>query len=443
MKISTAVSALMIASVFSGGFLISIGSVTTNPAPILAVLAIFLSAINHSLSITKSILFFSVMVAVHSVMLLLMGLTTFFFMAKTFIVAFLLFWGFSLALKQSSDYMVLLRAYLAGATVIAAIGMLQAIGWFIGFSPLFDYSWIPGWRLAPGGLLGIRLNSILYEPSQVAFTMGPAACIAFYRFTGQMKDLMSMRRAAVILALAVFSVSSTMFLVLGLFLAILLLSSKTFALRYSILLLLPVVALLQSTLFDTTLEKFTGIGQTFFNVGGSENINATTFTLYFHAQTAVDNLLRSSFLGGGIGSHEILSSSILASEVFDHNVYNVNSAGNLTFRLLSEFGVFGLALMVGFAVYVLRGAIRFSGNQLVFHAALAAGIVGFLIRNGTYAQYGLALFVLLLLCNGRHRASNRSKVASSRHPVADGLTNGQGMLNGPAVSTVPYQNTLQ
>lgn len=404
----------MVCSVFSGAFLIPLGGTTTNPAPVLALLAIFLYSLNHGITVNKYIFFIFAAVLAHGAFSVLLGLTTVSLFVKTYVVAFLLFWGFSAALNVSSDYVMLLRAYLAGASIVAAIGMVQAATWLIGFSPLYDYSWIPGWRLAPGGLLGIRLNSILYEPSQVAFTMGPAACLSLYRLTGRLKNLLSKSSAALILALAILSVSSTVIVVLGLFLCILILSKRALIFRYSFVLVLPILALTQTTFFESTVTKARGLRDAFFNTGETGNIDASTFTLFFHAQTAIDNFVQSHFLGGGVGSHELLSDSILTRVTFDHNVYNANSAGNLTFRLMSEFGLFGMAAMAALVVYFVRGAFRLSGDELVYHAAMAAGIMGFFFRNGTYAHYGLALFVLLLLSVGRPRAFNKTVVVRNQ-----------------------------
>jgi len=425
MKLKNIVCSLMVASIFCGAMFINLGFASTNPAPVLAILALTIYYIGRPLTIGKPLLLISGLVLLHGLVAISFGLTTTGLFLKTYAAAFFIYWGWSVAMKSVSDIEGLIRVYLVGSGVVASIGMIQGVGWVLGISVLYDYSWLPGWRLAPGGLLGMRLSSILYEPSQVAFTMGPAACLAVARLNGRCKHILGLASALQIILLFVLSSSSSAIAVLAIFVSLILAGGSIIILRMLALFSLPAIYLFGAGYFEDTFTKITGLSSSLFQVGIAENVNASTFTLYFHATTSLENFNRSGGFGGGIGSHEILTNFILAGNAFDHNVYNANSAGNLTFRLFSELGIFGLVIAGAFVFYTLRGIFLVKGNELLYHAAFAAGIFGFFIRNGTFAHYGIALYVIVFIqictLHKSLRKPNQSPLSRPRTQTGDSL----------------------
>jgi hypothetical protein len=69
--------------------------------------------------------------------------------------------------------------YLKGAYIVAFIGIIQFISFQIGFRPGYDYSWLLNkWGFYSGGNFGIRVNSILGEPTYFAALLSTAFFIA-------------------------------------------------------------------------------------------------------------------------------------------------------------------------------------------------------------------------------------------------------------------------
>jgi hypothetical protein len=64
--------------------------------------------------------------------------------------------------------------YLRGCYIIALIGIVQFVSFQVGFTPGYNFKWIFNkWGFIPGGLFGIRVNSVFAEPTYLASTFSP------------------------------------------------------------------------------------------------------------------------------------------------------------------------------------------------------------------------------------------------------------------------------
>ena len=88
---------------------------------------------------------------------------------------------FYLLLRSQLKIIDLLAIYMRYGLIVATFGYLQIGCWALGVSVCYDYSGLIFADVSPPSspMTGIRINSFLAEPSQVAFTMGPliALCI--------------------------------------------------------------------------------------------------------------------------------------------------------------------------------------------------------------------------------------------------------------------------
>ncbi len=295
----------------------------------------------------------------------------------------------------------LVQIYLVCCLVVAVIGLFQGVSFLVGFQPGYDYSYFLGdlWNMAPGGPIGIKLNSILVEPSQVAFTMGPAIVLSFYRIFNIGPQFLTLPAALAIFSFALLSASSSVHVALIIALVCMVRISPKKFLMLGLAGLPLFFMMMNSVYLEASILKFEGLLELFKNGVIGDRADATTYSLYVHFKVALENFVQTWGLGGGLGSHEYVFPRYASADAGPFNIWSISTAGNLTFRLISELGVFGLAIMAFYFYISIQGILRLSAKNATLHAALVAGIGVFFVRNGTYAHFGLAFYVILLLMN--------------------------------------------
>jgi len=403
---------LLMASIFVGAFLLDFGPVTTNPGPILALFSIVLLHLVKGPYLSKRLLIIFFLLFLHGVFnIALENLSPVYFF-KVYFSTLIYFWAFSLLFNATCDYDKILKIYLFYCVVVAIIGLAQAGCYLLNIGFCYDFSWLAkGWSFAPGGPVGIRLNSILYEPSQVAFTMGAAISLATLRLFGTAKRFFSLSGAVCILIFAILSHSSTVVVVI--LFTVLLFVIKPRRLVF-ILAVMPVLfmVVVGTEYFASTQHKLMGLITLF---SGSQNmsaVDATTFTLFMNAQVAWENLTTTYFMGGGLGSHEKAFDAMLGQQTLPFNVYNSTSAGNLVIRTTSELGIVGVAALVLFIVYQVSRIPSLITRYQVVYIALTCGVIAFMVRNGSYSHYGIAFYISMFAFY------SRAVTAEESHEVA-------------------------
>ena len=64
--------------------------------------------------------------------------------------------------------------------MLSVIGLIQILSFLIGFEIGYNFNWILNkWGVIRGGLVGIRVNSLLSEPTYLATVISPAIYVSF------------------------------------------------------------------------------------------------------------------------------------------------------------------------------------------------------------------------------------------------------------------------
>ncbi len=296
--------------------------------------------------------------------------------------------------------------YMKGSFVVSVIGLIQFISFQVGFTLGYDFHWILNkWGVAPGGLFGIRINSVLAEPSYMAGVLSPAFFVAVYNLTRKSPYLISRIQGGVIMAVYILSFSALG--QAGIFLSVVLIMINFGLIRY-FLIMAVLAALLFNVLYenvadfreryDSLVELFT-MGRDSFKLGKT---HGSSFILYNNFIVTTENFKTNFLFGGGIGSHPIAFEKFnLAKDIgtagFSNNSADANS---MLLRLVSETGLFGtfVFLLVVFKCYVSRDFNRESNHWIISNAILVIILLN-LFRQGHYFLNGFPFFVLMYYYN--------------------------------------------
>jgi hypothetical protein len=317
------------------------------------------------------------------------------------------------------DVESLFNWYLIGCYYISIIGFVQFISFQVGFSFGYDFRWILNkWALAPGGLFGIRINSLLAEPTYLAGVLSPAFFVAIYNLTRKEPYLISKFRGGVIIAIFILSFSALG--QMGIFLTAALLMINFGLLRYFFI--LAVVGFILFNIlyenvadfrdrYDSLITLFTE-GPNAFKLGKT---HGSSFILYNNFVVTVENFKTNFMFGSGIGSHPVAFEKFNIAKGIQTAGFNNNSAdaNSMLLRLISETGLFGtiLFLYIVFKCYVSRNAENETHHWLISNAILVMILLN-LFRQGHYFLNGFPFFVLMYYYNyidyNRHLEANET-----------------------------------
>ena len=300
----------------------------------------------------------------------------------------------------------LFKWYLIGAYFVSVIGIVQFVSFQVGFLPGYDFHWILNkWGIAPGGLFGIRINSILAEPTYLAGVLSPAFFVAIYNLTRKEAYLISKIKGAVIIAVFILSFSALG--QMGIFLTAALLMINFGLVRYFFVLAIVGFILFNILYenvadfrdrYDSLITLFTE-GPNAFKLGKT---HGSSFILYNNFVVTVENFKTNFMFGSGIGSHPVAFAKFniakgIQTAGFDNNSADANS---MLLRLISETGLFGtiLFLYIVFKCYVSRNADNESHHWLISNAILVMILLN-LFRQGHYFLNGFPFFVLMYYYN--------------------------------------------
>ncbi|MFH1309482.1 MAG: O-antigen ligase family protein [Candidatus Omnitrophota bacterium] len=297
------------------------------------------------------------------------------------------------------DMKKLFNIYLNIAFIVALVGIFQGVSFLIGFKPGYDYSWfLSHWRVNPNPQLGgIRISSILVEPSQFCNVMIPAIFVSItslfnigYKFIGK-------RKAIIFILPFLFTFSSMGFL--SILVVFILLGYNYFNIKNMIMAGAAVLACL--CLFYFSVDAFrTRLDDSIRLVKGEvapEITNLSTFALYSNARVAFSSFINNPFFGAGLGSHEenyykYIGEVVNVDKVKDF--VNVKDSGSLFLRLLSETGFLGVLVIFIFVFkfYLKR---RSDPTEYLWMINNAVATIFFmrLVRNGHYFNEGFFFFI--------------------------------------------------
>ena len=302
------------------------------------------------------------------------------------------------------DYERLFVIYLNIAFIVACIGLFQVISFVFRFRYGYDLSWlIPHWGKDYLGYTFVRMHSILPEPAQYGVAMMPAFFISLFNLMNLKKNFISLSKSSVILCSMFFTFSLVAYTGV-LFSGFLIFFRKGIRIKELVVAIVLIVALVH--VYNTVAEVRTRIDDSYNIVAyqDTDSVNLSTFALYNNLMISIENFSDHPFFGTGIGSHPVIfdryskmdyENNLLLSDV------NKGEAASMLLRLMSETGLLGLVLVIGF---ILKCHVGFTKNpSAINHILISDGILSLffikLLRSGHYFNTGLPFFVLIYYYN--------------------------------------------
>lgn len=302
----------------------------------------------------------------------------------------------------------LFRLYLRGGMICCYIGIIQGISYLIKFSPGYDFRWLFNkWGIIPGGLLGIRVNSIFPEPSQFAIMISPLIFISVYNLLTRRYRLLSRNNSLLVLFTLVISTSSTGYLGL-LFTALILTINFRRIIDMLVIILVSSVGIyfLYQNVEDFRLrvDSYTNI------ISNDEltidDINSSSFVQYNNSQVAFTNFWSNPLFGTGFGSHQVAYEKYSLTKQSDFAIksgfdFNSQDANSLFLRVVSEMGLLGIVFLIlivirGFVIKPLYSSFRV--NWIISGSILILILLTYL-RQGNYFLNGFPFFIMLYYYN--------------------------------------------
>jgi len=294
----------------------------------------------------------------------------------------------------------LFTIYLKGAYVISIIGLLLFFDSFLGNNFLhFLQSFI--YIDLVDATVGIRLASLLGEPTYFANIVLPAGVVAMMRLVVKKNvgigiDYMTKRKAAVFTISLLLTYSAIAFL--GLLLGGILLLLRHGAIRYAILIpLIMVIARIIIFQVPELEERYQGVLSVSSEQSQTGDFHGSSFILFNHAYITWMNLNENPLFGTGLGTHFLATDKFsLGNEgvEYHYRTQNAQDASSMLLRILSELGIFGGILVF---IFLRRNFIpRVPDDPVLWliSTAIFVTIVMQLLRQGNYILNGFPFFVL-------------------------------------------------
>ena len=295
--------------------------------------------------------------------------------------------------------------YLKGAYIVSFIGFIQFISFHIGFRPGYDYSWLLNkWGFYSGGNFGIRVNSILGEPTYFAALLSTAFFIAVYNIFSKTPFFLTKKQSWIIIISYVLSFSGLG--QVGIFLTFMFLILSFGMIRY-LFVLIPLMFLVFTILYNNVDEfkgRYDGMVSLFYYGEAFElgKTHGSSYILYNNYTVALKNFTANPLFGGGLGSHVTAFDKFSLAKYFlvKGFDYNGQDASSMFLRLMSETGLFGLGI---FFYIIIKGYVKRDENNLTYHWLISNAILIMILlnlfRQGHYFLNGFPFFVILYYYN--------------------------------------------
>lgn len=308
-----------------------------------------------------------------------------------------------------TDVQLIFKWYCYSCWVLVIIGIFQIFSFFIGFKYGYDFSWLLNkWGFVEGGVIGLRVNSILSEPTYLATALAPVIYVSIHNLISKSTFLFNKFQSILVLMVAILTTSSIGYL--GIIISILL-CTETIRIRYilfGIIITALTFALAYNNVKDFRSRIDAAQGLWINNDYGIANTNNSSFVLYNNFHVAKENLIRFPFFGTGLGSHETAFKKFTLTKTllpYDFE-FNIKDGNSLFIRLCTETGLLGLGFIF---LVVARGfiyKIDIQKDHMLKHKIISQSLFVLLllvlIRQGNYMLNGLPLIFLLYYYNGVH-----------------------------------------
>lgn len=296
--------------------------------------------------------------------------------------------------------------YCRFSLLLSLIGLVQLFSYLLNFKLGYDFSWVLNkWGVVNGGIIGIRINSIISEPTYLATVISPAVYISLKNLISKSNLIFSKIQSVIIIVILIFTTSSIGYL--GMLISILLITD-TIRLRYFIFGVIISLFMFRISYnyvneFRTRVDSAKGL---WVNKDFSiDNTNNSSFVLYNNLQIAKKNLLKHPLFGTGLGSHEIAFKNYsLTNSIINYKFeFNIKDGNSLFVRLCTETGLIGLGFILLLLVKGFIYKVNDDNKDLFYHHLISQSIfvllILVLIRQGNYMLNGLPLLFLMYFYN--------------------------------------------
>ena len=303
------------------------------------------------------------------------------------------------------DFKKLFSWYIKFCYFLVLIGTVQVISFLIDFEYGYNFNWILNkWSLVKGGIVGIRVNSILSEPTYLATVVSPLVYISVKNLISKSDLYIKKYQSILVIVISILTTSSIGFF--GILLS-LLLATNTIRLRYLFIgLFISISGFLvtYNNVPDFRARVDSAFGLWIEDDFSTKNTNNSSFVLYNNLHIALEGLKNNPLFGTGLGSHEVaFKNYTLTKSVIKYDFeFNIKDGNSLFIRLCTETGLLGLVfillLTIRCFIYRVPSAEIFQENKIISQSIFVLLILT-LIRQGNYMLNGLPLMFIIYYYN--------------------------------------------
>ena len=306
----------------------------------------------------------------------------------------------------------LFTLYLKGAYAVSILGLILFADSFLG-NNLLNLLQLFIYIDTINATLGIRLASLLGEPTYFANVVLPAGVVAMFRLIVKKEQgigiqYLTKRKSLVLIISLLLTYSAIAFA--GLFLGGILLLLRHGAVRYAIIIPLILIFARIVILQVTELEdRYQGVLSVSTEKRQTGDFHGSSFILFNHAYITWMNLQEHPLFGTGLGTHSIATEKYSLGNKgveYHYRTQNGQDASSMLLRILSELGLFGGILVF---IYLNRNFIpRVPEDPVLWliSTAIFVTIIMQLLRQGNYILNGFPFFVLAFVFT-RHEFNKR------------------------------------
>ena len=306
-----------------------------------------------------------------------------------------------------TDVQIIFKWYCYSCWVLVIIGIIQTFSFLVGFKYGYDFSWfLNKWGFVEGGVIGLRVNAILSEPTYLATALAPVIYVSIHNIISKSTYLFNKFQSMLILIIAILTTSSIGYL--GILISILL-CTQTIRIRY--IFFGTIISVFAFNLAYNNVKDFrsrvdAAKGLWINDDYGITNTNNSSFVLFNNLHIAKENLKRHPIFGTGLGSHETAFKKFTLTKTllpYDFE-FNIKDGNSLFIRLCTETGLLGLGFILLILVRGFIYKVNSQNEDMLKHKIISQSLfvllVLVLIRQGNYMLNGLPLLFLLYHYNG-------------------------------------------
>ncbi|MDD5020563.1 MAG: O-antigen ligase family protein [Endomicrobiaceae bacterium] len=291
--------------------------------------------------------------------------------------------------------------------IFAVIGLFQEFSYLVNFKYGYYYDYLHLYnQLSFSGIM-MRVTSLTNEPSFLIYALMPAFHIALSSFlTAGQKPAKQWKNMVIILC-TFLTYSAVGYA--GIFLsfsAILFWNLRQ--IKFNRILLFIITGIFLFSLGKSAVSEriFYTYKQLTHSVNhaakeNKEYVNMSSYYLALHAKRAFDDFKHNTLFGTGLGSYTYPERADEVYKKFHYKkFFHVSSedVANIFFRIVSEFGLFGIIILFIFLFsnYIFNISFRNKTNYfMIINNACLIYIMLRLLRNGSYYSDGLWIFIFM------------------------------------------------